>query len=175
MSRTIPRGLDLSRSAPYNAVMFVKNGFGLVVLIGTLLAISGCEHAPVKPTEDSKRLQQIDAFVENLRVVYEGRNLQAFSALYPDERADDLRSIAAFMDSASAPRLDFMIDRIVLQDETVRVSLHWELRWKSDAAGSAIQRGNTLLQLAGKSDLRLQAIGGDNPFTAPASYRVSVP
>lgn len=155
--------------------MFVKNGFGIVALIGTLWAISGCEHAPVKPTDDSKRLQQIDAFVENLRGVYEGKNLQAFSSLYPGERADDLRSIAAFMDVSSAPGLDFMIDRIVLQDETVRVSLHWELRWKSDAAGPVKQRGNALFQLAGKSDLRLQAIGGDNPFTAPASYRVSAP
>ncbi|MEK6683552.1 MAG: hypothetical protein AABY46_02725, partial [Nitrospirota bacterium] len=167
--------LDLSRSAPYNAAMVVKNGFGLVVLVGILLAISGCEHAPVKPTEDLKRLQQIDVFVENLRGAYEGRNLQAFSALYPDERADDLRTIAAFMDSASAPRLDFVIDQIVLQDETVRVSLHWELRWKSEKAGPVKQRGNAFFQLAGKSDLRLQAIGGDNPFTAPASYRASVP
>jgi hypothetical protein len=155
--------------------MFFKTIFVFVVLAGSLFTISGCEHAPVKPTEDSKRLQQIDAFVENLRVVYEGKNLRAFSSLYPGERADDLRTIAAFMDSASAPRLDFLIDRIVLQDETVRVLLHWELRWTSEKAGSAIQRGNTLLQLAGKSDLRLQAIEGDNPFTAPASYRISQP
>lgn len=155
--------------------MFVKNGFGLVVLIGTFFAMAGCEHAPVKLTEDSKRLQQIDAFVENLRGVYEGKNLPAFSSLYPGERADDLRTITAILDSANAPRLDFLIDRIVLQDETVRVSLHWELRWKSDAAGQVKQRGNTLLRLTGKSDLRLQAIEGDNPFTAPASYRVSQP
>lgn len=155
--------------------MFIKTGLGIVVLIGAFFTISGCEHAPVKPTEDSKRLQQIDAFVENLRVVYESRNLPAFSALYPGERADDLRTITALMDSSSAPRLDFVIDRIVLQDETVRVSLHWEHRWTSDKTGSVKQRGNVLLQLTGKSDLRLQTIEGDNPFTAPASYRASQP
>jgi hypothetical protein len=155
--------------------MFIKNGLGIVVLIGAFFTLSGCEHAPVKPTEDSKRLQQIDAFVENLRGVYEGKNLQAFSLLYPGERADDLRTITAVMDSSSAPHLDFLIDRIVLQDETVRVSLHWELRWTSEKTGPVKQRGNTLLQLTGKSDLRLQTLEGDNPFTAPASYRVSQP
>jgi hypothetical protein len=155
--------------------MFVKNGIGFVALIGMLFAISGCEHAPVKPTEDANRLQKIDAFVENLRGVYEGRNLPAFSSLYPRERADDLRTITAFLNSTSDPHLDFVMDRIVLQDETVRVSLHWELRWNSEKTGSVKQRGNALFRLTGKSDLRLQTIEGDNPFTAPAAYRASAP
>ncbi len=155
--------------------MFLKNLFGIAVLIGVFFTISGCEHAPVKATEDTKRLKQIDAFVENLRVVYEGENLQAFSLLYPGERADELRTIAAVMDTADSPRLDFLIDRIILQDDTVRVSLHWEFRWTSEKTGPVTQRGNTLLQLTGKSDLRLQLLEGENPFTAPASHRISPP
>ncbi|MBI3994336.1 MAG: hypothetical protein HY349_00025 [Nitrospirae bacterium] len=153
----------------------IKNGLRLTALIGALFILSGCEHPPVKPTEDSKRLHQIDAFVENLRVTYEGRNYQAFSSLYPGDRPEDLRTIAAFMDSATSPRLDFLIDRIVLQEDTVRVALHWEFRWSSDAAGAVKQRGNALFRLAGKSDLRLETIEGDNPFTASASDRISRP
>jgi len=140
-----------------------------------VITIFGCEHAPVNPTEDSKRLQQIDAYIENLRVVYEGKNFQAFSSQYLGDHPDDLRTVTSFFDTSSSPHLDFMIDRIVLQGETVRVSLHWELHWTSEKTGAAKQRGNALLQLAGKSDLHLQAIEGDNPFTAPASYRVSQP
>jgi hypothetical protein len=155
--------------------MFLKNILVFAVLAGFLITIFGCEHAPVKPTEDSKRLQQIDASIENLRVVYEGKNFQAFSPLYLGDHSDDLRTVTSFFDTASSPRLDFMIDRIVLQGETVRVSLHWELRWTSEKTGAAKQRGNALFQLGGKSDLHLQAIEGDNPFTAPASYRVSQP
>lgn len=155
--------------------MSFKNIIVFVVLAGGLLTIFGCEHAPVKATEDSKRLQQIDAFIENLRVVYESKNRQAFSSVYLGEHPDDLRTIASFFDSARSPRLDFIIDRIILQDDTVRLSLHWELRWTSEKNGLAKQRGNALFHLAGTSDLHLQSIEGDNPFTAPASYRVSPP
>jgi len=155
--------------------MFVKNAIVFVALVGFFFATSGCEHAPVKATEDSKRLQRIDAFVENLRVVYEGGNLPAFSSLYPHDRGEDLRSIAVFLNSTKTPHLDFVMDRIVLQDETIRVSLHWELRWDSEKSGTIKQRGNALFRLAGKTDLSLEAIEGDNPFTAPAAYQVPAP
>jgi len=146
-----------------------------VVLIGGLLWISGCEHAPVKPTEDSKRLQQIDAFVENLRVTYESRNGQAFSTQYLDTRPDDLRAIVSFLSSVNSLRLDFMIDQIVLQDDNVQVALHWEIRWKPGKADWIKQRGNALFHLAGKSDLHLQTIDGENPFTAPIHFPASPP
>ena len=146
-----------------------------VVFIGGLLTISGCEHAPVKPTEDSKRLQQIDAFVENLRVTYEGKNVQAFSPLYPNTHPEDLRAIVSFLTSVNSLHLDFMIDQIVLQDDDVQVALHWELHWKSEKTDLVKQRGNTLFHLAGKSDLHLQTIDGDNPFTAPLRLLASQP
>jgi len=145
------------------------------VFIGGLLLISGCEHAPVKPTEDSKRLQQIDAFVENLRVTYEGKNVQAFSPLYPSTRQEDLRAIVSFLTSVISLRVDFMIDQIVLQDDDVQVALHWELHWKSEKTDLVKQRGNALFHLTGKSDLHLQTIDGDNPFTAPLRFLASQP
>ncbi|HTN42490.1 MAG TPA: hypothetical protein VMN77_01670 [Nitrospiria bacterium] len=147
----------------------------IVVLIGGLLWISGCEHAPVKPTEDSKRLQQIDAFVENLRVTYESRNGQAFSTQYLDTRPDDLRAIVSFLVAVNSLRLNFMIDQIVLQDDKVQVALHWENRWKSEKTDWVKQRGDALFHLAGKSDLHLQSIDGENPFTAPINSPVSPP
>jgi hypothetical protein len=155
--------------------MSFKNKCFFPVLAGCLVLVLGCEHAAIKPTEDSKRLQLIDAYIENLRVAFEGRNLQAFSSAYLADRSDDLKTVSAFMDSASSPHLDILIDRIVLQGDAVQVSLHWELRWTSERTGLVKQRGNALFELAGKGDLRLQAIEGDNPFIAPASYRVSQP
>jgi hypothetical protein len=155
--------------------MLFKNMLFSAALGACLLLILGCEHAAVKPTEDSKRLQLIDAYIENLRVVFEGRNFQAFSTAYLDNRPDDLQKISNFMDSAVSSQLDFLIDRIVLQGDLVRVSLHWELSWSSDKTGMVKQRGNALFELGGKTDIHLQAIEGDNPFTAPASYRVSQP
>ncbi|MBI3610247.1 MAG: hypothetical protein HY204_06045 [Nitrospirae bacterium] len=155
--------------------MFGQNGFAFALLIASLLATAGCEQPPVKPTEDSRRLQQIDAFIEGLRSAYEGRNIQSFSAGYPSERQNDLKTIASALDSMTSPRLDFIIDRIVLQGETVRVALHWELRWQSAKDLPVKQRGNALFQFAGKSDLRLQTIEGDNPFMAAASVATPAP
>jgi hypothetical protein len=146
-----------------------------VVFMGGLLSIFGCEHAPVKPTEDSKRLQQIDAFVENLRITYEGKNVQAFSPLYPSARQDDLRGIVSFLTSANFLRLEFTIDQILLQDDEVQIAFHWELHWKSEKTGLVKQRGNALFHLSGKPDLHLQTIDGDNPFTAPVKFLASQP
>ncbi|HUK57334.1 MAG TPA: hypothetical protein VLY20_11825 [Nitrospiria bacterium] len=155
--------------------MPIKYRVVFVILIGSWLSLSGCEHAPVKPTDDAKRLLQIDAFVENLRVTYESKNVRAFSSLYPAAHEDDLRAIASFLTSASALRLEFMIDRIVLQDNDIQVSFHWELHWTPEKTGPVKLRGNALFHLTGKSDLRLQTIDGDDPFTAPATVPASPP
>ena len=155
--------------------MIKKCGVGFVLLIGGLLWMAGCEHPPVKPTDDSKRIHQIDTFLESLRLAYEGRNVQSFSAWYPQNRQVDLPVITSLLDAMDHPQLDFLIDRIVLEGETVRVSLHWELRWRSQNARPVKQRGNTLFHLTGKSELRLQTIEGDNPFTAPGLLKASQP
>ena len=148
-------------------------GLGFVLFMAGFLFVLGCEHAPVKPTEDSKRLRQIDIFIESLRQAYENRNLQSFSTMYPQGRPEDLQTISSLLDSIDRPRLNFTIDRIVLQGDAVQVSLHWELNWQSQSAGPVKQRGNALFQLTGKSELRFQAIEGDNPFTAPGLLKAS--
>jgi len=155
--------------------MSFKNMFFLPVAASLVMLAIGCEHAAVKPTEESRRLQLIDAYVENLRATFENRNYQAFSAAYLPGHTDDLQSVSKFMDSAESPHLDILIDRIILRGDAVDVSLHWELRWESEKTGLVKQRGNALFELNGKTDLHLQSIQGDNPFTAPASYRTSQP
>lgn len=131
------------------------------------LILAGCEHSPVKPTADLKRIQEIDHLIEELRVAYENRDFPAFARLYPAEPPEEIRAISSILDRINDPRMDFLIDRIILEGEAVRVALHWELQWQSDAPQPIKQRGNSLFHLNGKTLPRLQAIDGDNPFIAP--------
>ena len=153
--------------------MFKGNFLPGVIAIGALLCLPGCEHPPVKPTEDAKRLYQIDAFLENLRLSYQEGDTGAFSSLYPGNRKEEIPSITTLMKSTGLAELDFMVDRVVIRGASIQVSLHWELRWKSDGPDPQKQRGNTLLHLRGDSQLQLQTIEGDNPFTVLEPLKAS--
>ena len=153
--------------------MFKGNFLIGVIALGTLLCLPGCEHPPVKPTEDAKRLHQIDAFLENLRLSYQEADTGSFSSLYPKGHKEEIATITSLMKSTEQLELDFMVDRMLIRGASIQVSLHWELRWKSTDSKPQKQRGNTLLHLAGDSQLLLQMIEGDNPFTAPEQLKVS--
>ncbi len=141
---------------------------GPILLIALLLLAASCEHPRVKPTEDSRRLDQIEAYLESLKQSFQDRNLASFSDLYVKDRPDDLGVIGRSLESIRTLQLDFAIDRIVLDGEQVQVFLHWELRWQAPNGGPAMQRGNTLFHLSGRSELVLWSIEGDNPFITPS-------
>ena len=153
--------------------MIKKYPWGSILAAVLLAGSVGCELAPVKITEDSRRLQQIDVFVEGLRSSFEGLNAAAFSALYPSDRPDELKTIRNWMELRTPPQVEFTVERLVLRESDVRVSVQWEIRWKTGDSGPGIQRGNALFILTGKSDLRLQSIEGDNPFIAPGLKKPS--
>ncbi|HEY5648999.1 MAG TPA: hypothetical protein VIU33_05840, partial [Nitrospiria bacterium] len=67
------------------------------------------------------------------------------------------------------PRLEFNLDRIVLEEERTRVNLHWELNWLTKEERVIKQRGNAEFVLTGDKELLLFHILGDNPFTAPGN------
>ena len=153
--------------------MFKGNSLLWVIAIATLLWLPGCEHPPVKPTEDANRLHQIDAFLEELRLSYQEGVTGSFSSLYPEDHKEEIQHIISLMKSMAQPELDFMVDRIIIRGASIQVSLHWELRWRSTDSTPQKRRGNTLLHLRGDSQLYLQTIEGDNPFTAPEQFKAS--
>ena len=140
-----------------------------------LLLLSGaCTHSEIKPTEDIKRIQQIDSFLEDLRHLLQAKDLTGLSARYPQDRQEEIQALAQILTPIEQPRLDFFIDRILLDQDTATVALHWEFRWgqSPETVGdskSLEQRGNATLRLKGTLDLHLLTIEGDNPFLAPLS------
>lgn len=152
------------------------------VIIGgflSLLLLSGaCTHPSVQPTEDIKRIQQIESFLEGLRHLLQNKDLTGLSAQYPQDRQEEIQALAQILTSIEQPRLDFFIDRILLDQDTATVALHWEFRGghpPESALGevggskSLQRRGNATLRLKGTPDLHLSTIEGDNPFLAPLS------
>lgn len=158
--------------------MKVKNKLiagGFLVL---LLLSGACTHSEIKPTEDIKRIQQIDSFLEDLRHLLQAKDLTGLSARYPQDRQEEIQALAQILTPIEQPRLDFFIDRILLDQDTATVALHWEFRWgqspESALGGvgdskSLEQRGNATFRLKGTLDLHLLTIEGDNPFLAPLS------
>lgn len=143
----------------------------------TLLLLSGaCAHPPVQPTEDIKRIQQIDSFLEGLRHLLQNKDLTGLAALYPPDRQEEIQALSQILTSIEQPRLDFFIDRILLDQDTATVALHWEFRWGhppeiTGGSKSLQRRGNATLRLKGTQDLHLSTIEGDNPFLAPLTAK----
>jgi hypothetical protein len=136
------------------------------------LWLGACSQPPVKPTEDIERIQQIDGLLDDLRDKFQAKDLVALARFFSADRQGDINTLTGIMPSLDAPRLDFFIDRILLEQDTAAVVLHWEFRWdhsseKTDGPKSKKHRGNAIFHLKGTQDLQLTAIEGDNPFLAP--------
>ena len=149
-------------------------GGSLVIL---LLSEACSPPVPLRITEDTKRIQQIDSLLDNLRESLQAKDLTALAGLLPPDRQQDITALSEIMPSLDVPRLDFFIDRIVLEEDTATVALHWEFRWdqvslRPDEPRSRKHRGNAVFRLQGDQDLHLVAVEGDNPFLAPLTEKV---
>jgi hypothetical protein len=141
-----------------------------------LLLLVACTQPDVKPTEDINRIQQIDSFLDNLRLLVQANDVTRLADFYPQDRQEEIVSMSEGIRSMKEPRLDFFIDRIVLDQDTAKVALHWELTWrKSPDPISVTRRGNTTFYIKGMKDLILNDLEGDNPFLAPLTESVLLP
>lgn len=137
------------------------------LLSGVLLLISGCAHPPVQSTPDLKRYQQIDRFIEDLRTAFEAKDIHGLTRSLSENHSTGFENLDSMLKGVRKPRLEFTLDRIVLEKDRTRVNLHWELHWLSKESQEIKQRGNAEFVLTGEKEFQLQGISGDNPFTAP--------
>ncbi|MCS6897951.1 MAG: hypothetical protein NZM29_08265 [Nitrospira sp.] len=144
---------------------------GLVIVGGILwvtLSLNACSSKkPLQYPADHERIQSIDRAVEALREAYQEKNLSAFRALLlPAAQLNQLqRDVEADFEAFAAIRLDFKIERVVIEGGDVDVYVHWQGLWKkqTEEAGTR-QRGSARLQWTGTSSLLLRGVQGDLPF-----------
>ena len=141
-----------------------------------LLLLSACTQPELKPTEDMRRIQKIDGFLEDLRHLVHANDMAGLSVLYLQGRQEDIESLSEAIQKIKEPHLDFFIDRIVLDQDTAKVALHWEFAWNQTPDLKPVKRrGNATFYIKGIEDLILEDLEGDNPFLAPLTGPVLLP
>lgn len=133
-----------------------------------VLCLFGCAEPTIKPSDDLKRIQEIDRFIITLEEFVRGREVSSIKGSFAPEAGRTLDGLDRAYKSIKKPGLDLVIDRIMIDGEEVRVAVHWEFRWTNSSNGNtAIVRGNATLELEGSDPLRIRSIKGDDPFLAP--------
>lgn len=128
----------------------------------------GCspKNQPQYP-EDHQRFVLIDAAVESLRTAYIEKNYSQIKQLMvPGARLDRLgKDIQQDFRIFEEISLDFSIDRIMVDGDTVDVFLRWHGYWKGGGTGlGRLERGHGMLSWVGVQSVLLKDVQGDLPF-----------
>jgi len=154
---------------------FVRIGCLLVLAI----LIGGCPSSKtIRYPQDHERLHRLDQAVESLRAAYQNENQSGFKALLaPSDLMDELqRQVERDFEAFQAITLEFTVERVMIQGETIDVFVHWQGLWKHDVEDPGItQRGHARLQWVGTQSILLRAAQGDLPFGMTAKQLLADP
>jgi hypothetical protein len=151
--------------------------FALACLSFTVHFI-GCSSKGPQYPEEHARYRRIDAAVEELRQAYARKDLPALESLMlPVDslermQVDIKRDFEEFRDIA----LDFSIDRIVIEGDTIDVYVHWQGQWTRASADAVVRdRGHGMLRWIGVQSILLNGVDGDLPFGMATRHTVPPP
>ena len=136
----------------------------IVVFCG---AIVGCSSKEPRYPADHARLLRIDAAMETLRRAYVEKDLADIQAIMlPLDPLERLQSdISKDFQSFQEISLDFAVDRIIIEGDTIDVFVHWQGQWKRASADNPItERGHGMLRWVGIHSILLSNVDGDLPF-----------
>jgi hypothetical protein len=137
-----------------------------VLMVACLVPLACSSKEPRYPA-DHARFLKIDAAVETLRAAYVKRDLPTIQAMMlPLDQLERLqKDIAKDFETYQDLSLDFSIDRIVVEGDTIDVFIHWQGQWKRTPSDSPIrERGHGLLRWVGMQSILLSRVDGDLPF-----------
>ncbi len=139
----------------------------LALSLPLVMVLFACSSkGPLYP-EDHERFRRIDAAVESLRRAYVNRDASALESLMlPLDALERLhRDARRDFDSFQEITLDWTIERIVIDGDTIDVFVHWQGQWKQKPGEPGIrQRGHGRLQWVGVQSILLKGFEGDLPF-----------
>jgi len=146
--------------------------------------VLGCSSKEFRYPLDHARYRRIDAAVDSLRKAYVEKDLSGIQSLMlPSDPLDRLeREISNDFQNFQEISLDFSIERIVIEGDTIDVFLHWQGQWKRTAADAGMrERGHGKLRWVGVQSILLNSVEGDLPFgmaarrAAPEPQRSGAP
>ncbi|MER3423883.1 MAG: hypothetical protein C4293_12265 [Nitrospiraceae bacterium] len=149
--------------------------FCLAWLFGVAL---GCASKGPQYPEEHARYRRIDEAVELLRKAYVKKNLSDIEAMMlPGDTLDRLQQeIQKDFQRFEEISLDFSIERIVIEGDTIDVFLHWQGQWKRNPAETGIrERGHGMLRWVGVQSILLSGVEGDLPFGMASRHTITPP
>ena len=145
--------------------------------------ILGCSSNEPRYPHDHARYERIDRAVESLRKAYVQKDLSTIQALMlPMDILDRMEQevqndFQTFQDIS----LEFSIERIMIEGETIDVYVHWQGQWTRTPAEAGVrERGHGMLRWEGVQSILLKGVEGDLPFgmamrhTVPSTPRPGV-
>jgi hypothetical protein len=138
----------------------------LLILLGCA-ALTACSSKDPRYPADHARLLRIDAAMETLRRAYVEKDLPDIQAIMlPLDPLERLQvDISKDFQSFQEISLDFAIDRIIIEGDTIDVFVHWQGQWKRASADTPItERGHGMLRWVGIHSILLSNVDGDLPF-----------
>jgi NAD(P)-dependent dehydrogenase (short-subunit alcohol dehydrogenase family) len=141
----------------------------LLLVVGLLGAalVAGCSSKEVRYPEDHARFAKIDKAVEELRSAYVRRDLSDIQSLMlPREALEKATNdIQQDFQTYEEITLDWTIDRIVIEGESIEVVVNWAGQWRKNPADTGTrERGQGILKLTGEKTVLLNGLEGDLPF-----------
>ena len=139
----------------------------VAALLGGTALGAGCSSKEILYPEDHKRFGRIDKVVEELRSAYSRRDLSDIQGLMlPREALEKATNdIQQDFQTYQEITLDWTIDRIVIEGESIDVVVNWAGQWRKTPADTGLrERGQGILKLAGEKTVLLNGLEGDLPF-----------
>jgi hypothetical protein len=143
----------------------------VVVMVAGLLCaaglVAGCSSKDNRYPEDHVRFVRIDKAVEELRDAYSRRDLSDIQGMMlPREVLEKAASdIQQDFQTYQEIALEWTIDRIVVEGETIEVVVNWAGQWRKTPADTGTrERGQGVLRWAGEKTVLLNGLEGDLPF-----------
>jgi hypothetical protein len=139
-------------------------------LLGVLviwLILAACSSKESRYPADHARFLKIDEAAETLRAAYVRKDMAAIQAIMlPLDQLERLqKDISKDFEGFQEILLDFAIDRIVIEGDTIDVFIHWQGQWKRAAGEAPIrERGHGMLRWVGMQSILLSKVDGDLPF-----------
>ncbi len=149
-----------------------------VCAAGVLSQGLGCSSKGPHYPEDHARYQRIDSAVERLRTAYVEKNVSELQEmLLPSDHLERVsREILLDFQTFAAMTLHVSIDRVMIDNEVIDVSIHWQGMWKREATDVGIRaRGHGRLRFVGVQSILLQEAEGDLPFGMANRVMLSEP